>query len=124
MAMQARMQADIAAQIAAQQAAAQAAMAAAQAAVATATVGPPAIGRWSMPSPVDGMDFEALCPTLPLINLVDYTRVLVRLSRGGNPLTVFPEHGLDPTSQQFSTLFATRPELAQRFAALMSATWI
>ena len=126
MAMQARMQADIAAQIAAQQAAAHTAMAAAQAA---ATAGPPPVGRWSMPNPVEGLDFEALCPTLPLVNLVDYTRVLVRLSRGCNPLTVFPEHGLDPTSfagcsQQFSTLFAARPELAQRFAALMSATWI
>ncbi len=125
MAMQARMQADIAAQIAAQQAAAHAAMAAAQ----TVAVGPAIIGRWSMPNPVEGIDFEALCPTLPLINLVDYARVLVRLSRGGNPLTVFPEHGLDAMSfagcsQQFSTLFAIRPELAQRFAALMSANWI
>ena len=140
MAMQARIQADIAAQIAAQQAAAQQALAQATAAAAAttavqantspaATSGPAVLGRWAMPNPIEAIDFEAVFPTLTLMNLVDYSRVLVRLSRGGNPLTVFPEHGLDAVSfaacsQQFSTLFASRPELAQRFAALMAATWI
>ncbi len=128
MEMQARMQAEIQAQIAAQQAAAAQAAAAAMAAVQAAAA-PPTIGRWAMPNPIEAVDFEALCPTLPLVNLVDYCRVLVRLQRGGNPATLFPEHSIDPTtfaqcSQQFSMLFTTRPQLAQRFAALMAATWI
>ncbi len=119
LAMQARMQADITAQIAAQQAAAHA---------TTVDNRPTAIGRWAMPNPIEAIDFEAMFPTLPLINLVDYSRVLVRLSRGGNPVTVFPEHNLDPVSfatcsQQFSALFAARPELVQRFATLMAANW-
>jgi hypothetical protein len=121
--MQAQMQAQVQAQM---QAMTQAAAAAAQ---AVAMAPPAMLTAWSMPQPIDAADFEIVLPDLPLKSLLDYARVMVRMSRGGQPMAIFAEHGLDPSafascSQQFSMLFGTRPALAQRFAALMAATWM
>jgi hypothetical protein len=126
MAQQARLAAEMQEQMRAHQ---QAAATAVAAAVATVAAAAGAVGRWSMPQPMEAIDFEPLFPGEPLMSLIDYCRVMVRMQRGAQPLPLFTEHGLDPTtfamaSQKFSALFASRPELAQRFAALLSATWM
>lgn len=64
----------------------------------------------------------------PLATLIDYTRFMVRVRHGGDVMAVMAEHGLDPLgfaacSQAWSQLIMKRPDLAQRFGALMGATW-
>ena len=64
----------------------------------------------------------------PLATLIDYTRFMARLRHGGDVMATMAEHGLDPAaygacSQAWSQLIMQRPDLAQRFGALLGATW-
>lgn len=76
---------------------------------------------------IESLDREP-CFGAPLATLIDYTRFMVRMRHGGDVMAVMAEHGLDPMgfsacSQAWSQLLMKRPELAQRFGALMGATW-
>ena len=78
--------------------------------------------------PLEPLDREPFFGKHALPTLVDYARAMVRLQRGADVMALFAELGLDATSwaacvQAWSQLFVRRPELAQRFGALLSGPW-
>lgn len=106
----------------------QAELAAALAAAPPPPARPAGPGLTALPqlelSPIDREPFF----TGALPTLLDYARFMVRMRVVGDAMAVMRDHGLDPmafstVAQAWSQLIAGRPELAQRFGALMMAPW-
>jgi hypothetical protein len=100
------------------------------AALATSRPAPPpaAPSMFSMPrTEITSIDREPFF-TGALPTLIDYARFMIRMRQVGDAMAVMAEHGLDPmqfsaVAQAWTQLITQRPELGQRFGALMMVAW-
>jgi hypothetical protein len=85
-------------------------------------------GLYSMPiTEITAIDRQPFF-TGALPTLIDYARFMVRMRVVGDAMKVMAEHGLDPmgfsaVAQGWSQLIAQRPDVGQRFGALMMCSW-